>query len=136
MLKRLSVVERIRLIEHARLITLSRILSASISLSSPFVFLFPPSLLLSFFLFNRIRSLDSTLDGLRLNDMISPLYSVVVHLSTLFLFSVLFSYLYHISSIIFLEFLQNDAIALSPFPFTNVPTNLNLFIFGSFFLFF
>ena len=76
MLKRLSVVERIRLIEHARLITLSRILSASISLSSPFVFLFPPSLLLSFFLFNRIRSLDSTLDGLRLNDMISPLYSV------------------------------------------------------------
>lgn len=133
MLKRLSVVERIRLIEHARLITLSRILSASISLSSPFVFLFPPSLLLSFFLFNRIRSLDSTLDGLRLNDMISPLYSVVVHLSTLFLFSVLFSYLYHISSIIFGI---SIVIALFPFPFTNVPTNLNLFIFGSFFLFF
>ena len=104
--------------------------------SYPF-FLFTLSLLLSFFLFNRIPSLDSTLDGLRLNDMISPLYSVPsssnVYLSR-FSFLFFFTLLISLSSPrLYLESLQDDAIALFPFPF--VPTNLNLFIFGSFFFF-
>lgn len=135
MLKRLFA-ERIRLIERARLVTHSREnITVSIARSLWSFFLFTLSLLLSFFLFNRIPSLDSTLDGLRLNDMISPLYSVPsssnVYLSR-FSFLFFFTLLISLSSPrLYLESLQDDAIALFPFPF--VPTNLNLFILGSFF---
>lgn len=137
MLKR-QFAERIRLIERARLVTHSREnITVSIARSLWSFFLFTLSLLLSFFLFNRIPSLDSTLDGLRLNDMISPLYSVPsssnVYLSR-FSFLFFFTLLISLSSPrLYLESLQDDAIALFPFPF--VPTNLNLFIFGSFFFF-